>query len=333
MGDILHTLPALTECLAYCPSIQFDWVVEPGFKEILGWHQGIQKVYTFPLRLARKNPKLFFTEIPQVLKTLRAQHYDLVIDAQGLIKSAVLAKIINAKKVVGLDKNSCREPFASRFYDKGYAVPWSEHAVMRVKKLFSEIFHYSLDSRIQYGIDQDSFIKPKGFLPKLENKYLIFLHGTTWKTKHWPEGYWQKLIALVCLKNKHIMILLPWGSESELRRAKRLADNFPQVKVLPKLSLTELAYYLVKAQSVVAVDTGLGHLAAALGTHTVNIYGSTDSSRTGARGDNQVHLSVRYPCAPCLKRECIHLNQDLNQDMPPCYVSLSPERVMENLNL
>ena len=93
MGDVLHTLPALTECLTYFPQVKFDWVVEPQFKELLAWHPGIQNVYAFPLRAARKNFKLFFTEIPQVLKALRAQRYDLVIDAQGLIKSALLAKI------------------------------------------------------------------------------------------------------------------------------------------------------------------------------------------------------------------------------------------------
>src|SRR5687768_13113561 len=92
MGDVLHTFPALTECLAYFPQLKIDWVVEPAFKEIVQWHPGVQHIYTFPLREAKKNKSLFFSEIPKVIKEIRQQKYDLIIDAQGLMKSALLAR-------------------------------------------------------------------------------------------------------------------------------------------------------------------------------------------------------------------------------------------------
>lgn len=340
MGDVLHTFPALTECLAYFPQLTIDWVVEPAFSEIVKWHAGVQKVYTFPLRAAKKNKKLFFTKIPKVTKEIRAQKYDLIIDAQGLMKSALLAKCLKAKRIVGLDKHSCREPFASKFYHQGYAISWSLHAVMRLKQLFSNIFGYALSQEVDYGISKDKLIKPQAALiDHINNPFVVLLHGTTWQTKHWPESYWQKLIDLILLKNPKLTILLPWGSASELARANRLALSKAKVQVLPKLSITELGYFLARAQSVVAVDTGLGHLAAALGTQTINLYGATDPHRTGTVGLNQMHLAVNtidakaYPCAPCLKRECIYTDNKLNQVHPPCYQIINPETVMKNLSI
>jgi heptosyltransferase-1 len=338
MGDILHTLPALTECLSNFPQIKIDWIVEPAFKDILTWHDGVQNIYTFPLRAARKNPKLWFTEIPKALKAIRSQPYDLVIDAQGLIKSALLAKILKSKRIVGLDKNSCREPFASKLYHQGYNVPWSSHAVVRLKQLFSSIFGYPLCSDIHYGLSISKFINPLKVFEIPQNNFMVFLHGTTWQTKHWPEKYWQELIVLIKAQHPGIKILLPWGSESELARAHRLAKMSPQAQVLPKLSITELAYYLSRAQAVVAVDTGLGHLAAALGTQTINLYGPTDPNRTGTIGLNQIHLAVSqqkikaFSCAPCLKRECIYTKSDDNK-APPCYQIINPEMVIKKLAL
>jgi heptosyltransferase-1 len=340
MGDILHTLPALTECLAYFPQLKIDWVVEPGFKDILSWHPGIQHIYTFPLRAARKQPKLWLTEIPKALKKIRSQHYDLVIDAQGLMKSALLARLVKTKRIVGLDKYSCREPFASKFYHQGYAVSWSEHAVTRVKQLFSQIFGYPLSSGINYGIDKGKLIQSASFKAGSDEKYLVFLHGTTWQTKHWPESYWRDLIALVYKKNPELKILLPWGSEEEFARASRLSKVNTQVQVLPKLSISELAYYIAHAEFVVAVDTGLGHLAAALGTKTINLYGATDPHRTGTVGLNQIHLAASqlnpeaYSCSPCLKRQCIYPNNNEQQQVfPPCYQVVSPDKVIEGLGL
>ncbi len=311
MGDVLHTLPAITECLAQVPQLQIDWVVEPAFKDILKWHPGVRHVYTFPLRAARKKPKLFFTELPKIIKEIRQQRYDLVIDAQGLIKSAVLAKLAKSQKVVGLDKASCREPMASKLYDQSHNISWSLHAVMRLKHLFSAIFAYPVSSEINYGIESSKLIKPDGLLNLDEKKYIILLHGTTWETKHWPETYWQTLIELISVKYPHLNILLPWGSADEFARATRLAKTSAQAQVLPKLRIIK---------------------------QTINLYGPTDPSRTGTRGLNQVHLAVNqlnakaYSCAPCLKRHCVYVKTD-NQNFPPCYQIIHPDLVMERLSV
>ena len=233
--------------------------------------------------------------------------------------------------MVGLDKQSSRESFASLAYDKGYAVPWLLHAAHRIKHLFSQIFGYAPSVEINYGIEKNKLISPVDFLKIKQRKFLIFLHGTTWQSKHWPEKYWQRLIYLVASAHPEWQILLPWGSLEEKDRAERLSRFNQQVRVLPKLSIGELAYYITQAQSVVAVDTGLGHLSAALGAKTINLYGSTDPNRTGTVGENQVHLAASqiYPCAPCLKRKCIYTKQEY----PPCYKLVMPEMVLKNLAL
>jgi heptosyltransferase-1 len=152
----------------------------------------------------------------------------------------------------------------------------------------------------------------------------VFLHSTTWETKHWPETYWIELAQKFKLSHKRIVLL--WNNEQELQRAQRIATQAPHVEILPRLTLTQIAGVLQKAQGVVTVDTGLGHLATALGIPTVALFGPTDPARSGMKGGR--NLSVDYPCAPCFGRKCVYQNQDIQ---PPCFTTLSVERVWEAL--
>lgn len=330
MGDVLHTLPALTDAQQAFPEVQFDWVLEPGFAEIPRWHPAVREIFPVSIRHWRKHfwQSLWQGDIKKQLSALRQTQYDIVLDAQGLIKSACLTRLAKGKRL-GLDFSSARERIASLAYQGRYHVPKDQHAVERVRQLFAKALGYSLPvDPPNYGIDKTRLV-PAPF----DENYLVFLHGTTWATKHWPEIYWQALAHLAAKENH--LVLLPWGSEQERLRAISIQENAIRQgcdvvpKVLPKLSLSEITSVIAKAKGVVAVDTGLGHIAAAMAVPTVSLYGATDPKLTGAYGPSQYHFCAKYACSPCLSRACHQQGQFAVT--PPCFESLSPQKVWQTL--
>ena len=327
LGDVIHTLPALTDAGKAFPSIRFDWVVEEGFVDIPRWHPLVDRVMPVALRRWRKN--LFSSrtraEWRQFYQVLREQEYDLVIDAQGLLKSAFVTRIARGETYSGLGWSSARESLASLFYRKKYAVAKGQHAVLRVRQLFAAALGYELPSGVpQYGVDRSRLVAT----PE-EPPYLVFLHGTTWKTKHWPEQHWMELVNIANQQGYGVKLL--WGNAEEKERAERIAQQSSQVLVLPRLGLMEIAQVLAGSEGIVAVDTGLGHLSAALDVPTVSLYGPTNPILTGALGESQVHLASALSCAPCLSRKCkLYIQSSLKLASPlypPCLSGLVPAAV------
>ena len=309
LGDVVHTLPALTDAARSIPGIRFDWVVEEGFAEIPSWHPAVADVIPVAIRRWRKNlwQTLRGGEWKAFTRRLRDGRYDLVIDAQGLFKSAVLTRYADAP-VAGLDRQSAREPLACRFYDRLYAVPREQHALERTRQLFAAALGYTLPTGIgDYGLDRGRLANA------VSDPYIVFLHGTTWPSKHWPEANWRSLAERVDAQGWTVR--LPWGNDAERARAERIAAGLGRARVLPKLNLVGVASELAGAKACVAVDTGLGHLAAALDVPTVSLYGPTRPDRVGAYGRSQVHLCAGGP------------NAGKGDRHKPCFDDMPPERV------
>ncbi len=321
-GDVLHTLPAIQDAFR-AKQITFDWAIEPSFSDMASLNMAVKEVIPVPLRYWRKNmwSSLKSGDVKRTLSRLRSKRYDLVIDAQGLLKSALVGAVTKGQRV-GYNKHSIREPLASSFYHRKVEVSRHLHAVERTRALFADIFGYQYQTLpLDYGIDPS--LLPKKAAP---SESLLFLHGTTWDTKHWPQTYWQQLTEKAAKQG--YTVLLPWGSEAERKRALAIKESctlIPQPQVLPKMSLLELAGLMLSVDGVVAVDTGLGHLASALGVTCLSLYGSTDPKRTGTHGLNQAHLQAIKSCAPCLKRTCqLEGSFEVN---PPCFLDIHPQRV------
>lgn len=328
LGDVIHSLPAVTDAAKALKNVHFDWVVESAFQEIPKWHPAVGRVIGIDMRRWRKNimQALQQGEIKRFIKQLRTSQYDLVLDAQGLIKSSSVAFLAKGHRV-GLDKHSARESIASLFYQTKIAASKNQHAVEKLRQLFARALGYSYQaSALSYGIDE-------GCLKAVTvpNEYVMFLHGTTWSTKHWPEQYWYDLAALLSEQGKQVM--LTWGNEREKQRAEKIRTFCEQRAltllpiILPKLSLGEITYVIAKAQAVVAVDTGLGHIAAMMNVPTVSLYGPTFPGFTGAYGNHQRHLSVSKDCHPCFEKQCPIAKE--NMLYPPCFESLPPATVFE----
>jgi heptosyltransferase I len=330
MGDVIHTLPALTDARIAYPDIEFDWVVEPSFAEIPKWHRAVKNVIPAPLRRWRHTPWQAFKsgEWSAFVEQLRTTTYDLVIDAQGLYKSALVTRMARGRRV-GPDLSSAREALASLAYQDKISVNQNQHAVVRARQLFAGALKYSLtDTPPDYGVMKDRL-----FPITYGDNTIIFLHGTTWVTKHWPQEYWEHLGLIAAQKG--YQVLIPWGSNMEHLRAIGILEHCQDAGVemlpivLPKLSLGELTSLISQAKGIVAVDTGLGHIAAAMATPTISLYGPTDPVLTGAYGPKQVHLKVNYECSPCFSRECKRGDHFLV--MPPCFQSLPPKKVWDAL--
>ncbi|MBR7522217.1 MULTISPECIES: lipopolysaccharide heptosyltransferase I [Pseudomonas] len=333
LGDVIHTLPALTDAAHALPGIRFDWVVEEGFAEIPSWHPAVDQVIPVAIRRWRKNlwQTLKSGEWKAFKQRLRARKYDLVIDAQGLVKSAWLTRYVKAP-VAGLDRYSAREGWASRFYDRRLSVATGQHAVERVRQLFAMALAYDLPEGIgSYGLDLERLQLPPAA------PYVVFLHGTTWATKHWPEAYWRELAER--MGRRKLEVRLPWGNPAEKARAERIAQGLNNCQVLPKLNLAGVARVLAAAKACVAVDTGLGHLAAALDVPTISLFGPTNPGLTGAYGRTQIHQASDWPCAPCLQKKCTYKPSaddlarfDLKREWPLCFTRLNPEHVASRLS-
>jgi len=324
MGDVVHCLPALNDAVKARKEVTFDWVVEENFSPVVKVSPYVDRVIEIGMRRWRRNllsPSVW-KEMRSFRRRLRERNYDLIVDAQGLIKSAIVAWL--AKGIVkGFDSRSARESIASLFYQEKYTVSKDMHAIDRIRKLFALSLGYGIELKTtDIGLNdrQDK---------KLKN--VIFIHGTTWKSKEWPLEYWKELSKLA--KQDGFDPIVTWGNLREKARCEDIKRSVPDISILPKMPLADLIQLLGKMSGVVTVDTGLGHLAAAMDIPTVAVFGSTDESLTGVRGSKSLLISDReIECRPCRSRSCrISSSLCSGKVYPPCYEKISPEKVWREL--
>lgn len=276
LGDVIHNLPVVSDILQHHPDTEIDWVVEESFADIPALHPAIQRIFTVAMRRWRKqlfNPAIW-REISTFKQTITEKPYDLIIDTQGLLKSALITRYAKGTKH-GYDKDSAREPLASYFYDTQHTIAKNQHAVARNRALVAKAIGYaSPDTPPDYGITATAMVSISKVKP-----WVVGLHGTSRDSKLWPTTHWQLLAKAL---NKHQkQLLLPWASNAEKRRADLIAEQNENVTVLPKLSIAELATVIQASQVAVGVDTGLSHLAAALNIPTIALYTDTQPALTG----------------------------------------------------
>ena len=279
LGDIVHSLPAITDLAERRPDAHVAWAVEEAYVDLVKLHPAVGETIAFNLRGLRRSPlrPSAWRRMATARRAVRSGRWDYVVDAQGLLKSAYVAQLARAP-AFGLDRKSARERLAARFYDVKIPVPWSLHAVERNRKLVGEIFGYRPEGAARYGL------APPAAQPSWApaERYAVLLHAASHAEKRWPEERW---IALGHLLAQHgLALVLPGGTPAERAAAARMARALPDAMAAPAMSLDEAAALLGHAKVVVGVDTGLTHLAAALGVPTVGIYCATQPEETGVHG-------------------------------------------------
>ena len=286
MGDLMHALPALTEAKEHFKEIEFDWVVDKAFSEVPKWHPAVNKIITTDHRNWKKqllspNPRKAFRA---VIHEINTTDYDLVIDMQNNLKSA-LVSFMCKHQVIGMDSKSVREYPAHFSYNKKISISKALHAITRQKILLSNALGYSTSSLIDYGVSDMEFKKPSFNLP---DRYVVLVQNASWKTKQWSIANWQLLVKH--FDDSGIEMILPSGNEEEHQRAKQIASFSDKAYALRPLPLNETAHIMKKAEFSVCSDTGLAHLSAVVETPSVTLYGPTDTKLIGTEGKNQLHL-------------------------------------------
>lgn len=279
MGDVIHTFPAVEDALRNRPDISFDWCVEEAFAAVVALHPAIGTIHKVAIRRWRKKPFDGGTwrEMAGLRRALRSRRYDLVIDAQGLLKSAVVAKQSGAP-IAGFDRSSAREPSATLLYERKYAVRRELHAIERTRRLFGLALGYQPDlSTLNSGI-----VPPAGGLSGVEGKTAFLPHGTSREDKKWPVEDWVETARR--LVSQQFTPIVTWSNEAEKRVAEAIAGAVPETVLVPKSPLADVAAILGRSTLVIGADTGLTHLASAFGLPTVAIFLATEPGLTGPRG-------------------------------------------------
>ncbi|MBF7071132.1 lipopolysaccharide heptosyltransferase I [Aliarcobacter butzleri] len=275
MGDIIHAMVALQYIKREYPNLQIDWFVESAFAGVLENNPDINEIIKLDLKSIKKDKKEIINQI-KLIKKYKKNSYDLVIDAQGLIKSAIVSFFLG-KNRVGFSKNSTREKLASFFYTKRVDIAYDKNAIERNVKVLSQALNFE--------ITKDDILNKKPFLfYKNENeviyeylskdkKNVLFVIGASWPSKMYSKEKFAKII-----NNLDENCLITWGNEAEKDIADFIA-NISKAKVLPKLDLNSLKTIMSKVDLVIGNDTGPTHMAWALNISSITLFGNTPGYR------------------------------------------------------
>ena len=304
LGDIVHAVPAVAAIRRGLPSAQIDWLVDERHRGVVDLVRGIDARITI-------DPSHRLRELPRVLRRLRAERYDVALDFQGLLKSAVLARWSGATRVVGFSRDALRERTAALFYHEHRSVPRGQHVIAKNLRLASVL-----------GVDVSQtlfpFDVPPG--PVIPERYALLNPGAAWPNKRWPPAWFGEIAAW--LRDDHgLASIVLWGPrENELARQVAAASS-GAARLAPPTRIGDLLALARDARIMISGDTGPLHLAAAVGTPIVGLYGPTNPIRNGPWRAEDVSISQNAECVCHHQRRCRH------RDRRPCIEHITVAQV------
>ena len=278
LGDIVHAMPIVHDLHRHRPGVEIDWVVEEPFTELVAMHRGVRRVIPVALRRWRRGvlARSTWLELRRFRRELAHERYDAVIDLQEQVKGALIAWAARGP-VHGPDRASVREGAAALFYRHRYRINPQQHLIDRCRQLAGKALGYAPAGPPRFELR----------VPELADAprrpYAVFVHATSRADKLWPEPHWR--VLLEHFAGGGMSIVLPWGNVEEAARSEGLARDVREAIVPTRHELRQMAALLAGATIVVGVDTGLTHLAAALGTPTVALFTATDPRLAGVAID------------------------------------------------
>lgn len=283
MGDVVHALPAISDMAHALPGIQIDWVVEHSFAAMPSQHRAVQRVIPIQWRKWRKSLRSPETRaaIQSWHTQMRHERYDLIIDMQGLLKSAVFACFARGPRG-GYDWHSIREPLASITYNRKARVSRELHAVDRCRQLAAQLLGYPLPATPpDFGLKSSA----DAWVPRAGQPFAVLIPCASRPEKLWSLDNWVAIGQQLRAKGWDVAVM--WGSAEEQRLAQSIADKMDGT-VPPFLTVQQAADTLAQAHAVVGLDTGMSHLAAAHGRPTVGIYCDHEPGLAGLIGSGPV---------------------------------------------
>lgn len=289
LGDIVHAMVALQFIKRHDPAISIDWIVEERFVGVLQDNPHLDRILTVNLKALKNNKRLFFREL-QKIRGYARRRYDLVIDAQGLIKSAVTARLLG-KRVAGFDAASVRERAASWFYSETYHCPYHANTIDRNAFILSAPLDFAIKPEqirakepLLFFRNADSGIDAYF---RTDQKNIVFVIGSTWESRNYPR---EKFLAVAAALRENCLVL--WGNAQERDKAEWLAQRSAFVRVLPAMDLNTLKAAIARADLLIGNDTGPTHIAWALNRPSITIFGPTPVSRVYQTAYNKVVKSA-----------------------------------------
>lgn len=275
LGDVVYALALVDDVLAHDPHAQVGWVAEEAFASLVGMDRRVAPVVPVAFRRWRTRPLAAATwrEFRAFRSALRAERYDVILDLQEQVKGGLIARMARGRRH-GLDRQSIREPIATLFDDVHHRIGRDLHFVDKCRSLAGAALGYAVT-----GPPRWHFTVPTAGPALPVGPYALVFHATSRADKLWPEAHWRALLARFA--DAGLATLLPWGSADEEARSHRIAAGAVDAIVPARQSLPALAALARSAHVVVGVDTGLTHLAAALGAPTVAIFAATDPRLAG----------------------------------------------------
>jgi heptosyltransferase-1 len=269
LGDIINTAVVLQFVKSRYPDIKIEWITEEVFSALLQNHPLIDKVHTINLKQLKKSKsisKLFAT----VSKLKNLGDYDIVIDVQGLLKSAIVSRVISPN-VHGFDKNSSREAISSLFYKSTSHIAYDENVIKRNTFLVSDALGFEIDDKMLLDKEPIFTCKPYKNLSS-DKKNIAIVIGASWESKRYPK----ELVAKLCDELKQNSLII-WGDEKEREDALWISQHSSYASLAPKLSLSELVSFISSVDMLIGNDTGPTHLAWAQNIPSITLFAPTTS--------------------------------------------------------
>jgi len=282
LGDIIQSMIVLQFIKKKFPNSSIDWIVDSQFASILSGCNEIDNLIELNIKQIKKQ-KSFFLFYDVLRKLRRLEKYDKVFDFQGLIKSAIVTRLIPAKERIGFDKNSIREKLASSFYSQRFSIPYEENVIMRYTGMVNKFLKTNITKK---DIDnKKSFFKNTKHRNSSSSTSIVLVLGASFPSKIYPV---EKYAEIANSMNARFIAI--WGSDKERKMALKLVSISKNVTIAKKLSLNELKELISTADLVIGSDTGPTHLSWALNVPSITIFGSTPMERNCYR--TRINLAI-----------------------------------------
>jgi len=285
LGDIIHAMVVLQFIKEFNQNILIDWVVEEKYKELLNLNPNINNVYSVNFSKIKKKKSIFLL-VKELKRFQKFSQYDLVIDLQGLIKSAIIAKLIPSKKTIGFDKFSSRERLSSFFYNKTFSYEYDKNVILRNTSLIEFSLGFKIEEKKIKNKVPFLFSTIKNLEINFDNtkKNILLIPGASHASKRYSVT---KLAEITKMLSANFYII--WGNEEEKSLALKIKKFSPEINICKKLQLNELIYLISKVDLVIGPDTGPSHISWALNVPSIILFGPTPGYRnTFATSINRV---------------------------------------------
>ena len=271
LGDIINGTIVLQLIKKHYKNAQIEWFCEEAFASILEHHPLLEKVHSVPIKRIKKRKDLAL--LRSSVNTLKAgESFDLIIDMQGLLKSAVVARLIG-KNIHGFDKDSARESVASWFYKSSSNIPYENNVIRRNIDLVAEALNFSVSNEEIFEKAPCFASQKKPSFLAQERQNIAMVIGASWPSKEYPK----EKFAELCFGLEEVQCILIWGSEREYEYAEYIAERASNAIIAPKLSLRELTATIEHCDLVIGNDTGPTHLAWAMNRPSITLFGPTNT--------------------------------------------------------